>query len=56
MKKRFEQYCANKEAIWFDRFVWKGLFGDMPKYSIALLILQKIMVLKKSISMLMLIA
>lgn len=36
MKKRFEQYCANKEAIWFDRFVWKGLFGDMPKYSISI--------------------
>jgi len=32
-KERYEYYLDNFKKVWKDRLTWKGLYGDMPKYS-----------------------
>lgn len=31
--ERFEYYSNNKKDVWKSKLTWKGMFGDMPKYS-----------------------
>lgn len=32
-KERFEYYINNKHDVWLSKLTWKGMYGDMPKYS-----------------------
>lgn len=32
-KERYEYYVDNKKDVWKSKLTWKGMFGDMPKYS-----------------------
>ena len=31
--ERYEYYVDNKKDVWKSKLTWKGMFGDMPKYS-----------------------
>lgn len=36
MQQRYKDYISQEKETWRDKFTWKGLYGDTPKYSITI--------------------